>query len=845
MKPLSYILLFCHLLLWGNPLHANTTELDTLGSVKQEGHPVYPPSISNLERLKQAVAPLMQMSIPEIIAEVPTASGIFFIGCPNCNGGAQEMNVLRWKPGMGETVRCNYCSMVFPNEKFPNNREKVIVAPSGATQVYRYHESDDGRQYFYEAHAWYERWGRMQSMADQLAKIWHITKDNAYGDRAAAITGRFAMLYPDYAIRYDYPNAPVKFFPADQKWPFQGLQPYRGAKWNWWGYNDIPILLAKVYDLLQAGYDWNRMDAVIGVETNKRIERDLIRLGYEVTTANPEVYSNMSPGMYRDMVMVGRILGDPSMVHEAVKRFRVFFSRGFFADGWWLEGTSSYHDMTIGGLKTVVDALTGYTDPEDWVGERFENLDLTKEMPLYQNALEVSETAVMPNGRKIPINDTWWFNKGTVTDRTISRLWPSLGNAALGTGEGENQIMLNVNWSGNYGHSHFDNGSIILYAAGEELLSDIGYTHTKYRGWTTHTASHNTVVIDQLGQDAGTKVKPVTGNLLFYDDQDSHVKTIDVDVSPAYSTANTYRRQLIMVHAAPGFDYIIDRFEVEGGDSHDWFLHGMCEEEGVLETSITLNKPMGTLVPEWGGSEKPKSQYDTDLVGKRIHAYSYMRDIKAGKATAPWTATWNYKQSGLRTHIVSPETTEVFRFRSPSVRLAKEDDGKLDDFHHNGLMQRHSGGSSAFLTVHEPFGKDPWIQSVKVEGETLVLRYHLNGKDIEDRVILRDNNLQVSSSAGWKYQSGTAYSGKVAALEHVGGKWRILLDREVKNVKYIRLDLSDGGTRYYPVMATDGKWLELKDDPGFTMDPDGKIKFYTFPNDEYIGPLKYTLFLKE
>ncbi len=749
------ILFFCLLLILsiGPVVAAFSYNEDTAKVSRTIQHPIYPPNISDLETIKREVAPLMQMSISEIISEVPTASGIFYIGCPNCNGGAQEMNVLGWKPGMGETVRCNYCDMVFPNEKFPNNREKVIVAPSGVKQVYRYHESAEGRQYFYEAHAWYERWSWIQSVAEQLAKVWYVTKDNAYGDRAAAITGRFAQLYPDYAIRYDYPNAPVKFFPADQKWPFEGLQPYRGAKWRWWGYNDIPTQLAKVYDMLQAGYDWNRMDAMTGSETNKRIERDLIRLGYEVTTANPEVYSNMSPGMYRDMVMVGRILGDPSMVHEAVKRFRGFFSRGFFADGWWKEGTSSYHDMTIGGLKSVVDALKGYSDPADWTGERFTNLDLTKEMPLYQKALEVSQTAVMPNGRKIPINDTWWYGWGQKTDRTVSRLWPSLGNAAMGTGEGRDQIMLNVNWSGNFGHSHYDNGSIILYAVEGELLSDIGYTHTKYRGWTIQTASHNTVVIDQKNQDVGSDEKPATGRLIFYDDTDEHVKTIDVDASPAYAAAKTYRRRLVMVHAAAGFDYIVDRFDVEGGQDHDWFLHGMCEEEGKLETSISLDKSLETLVPDWGGRDKPKSQYDADLTGKRIHAYSYIRDIKTGTASAPWTATWKYKHSGLRTYILSPEGTEVFRFRSPSVRLAKEDDAKLDDFHHSGIMQRHSGGASTFLTVHEPFRKKPWIQSVKADGETLVVKYKLDGSLIEDRISLADDKVTVSSSAGWKYQS--------------------------------------------------------------------------------------------
>src|SRR5690606_25436959 len=131
-----------------------------------------------------------------------------------------------------------------------------------------------------------------------------------------------------------------------------------------------------------------------------------------------------------------------------------------------------------GGLKQVVDALTGYTDPPGWKGERFKNLDVAKEIPLYKKALDISKQAILPNGRKLPINDTWWFDRGAEAKRTVSKLWPALGNAALGLGEGANQALLNVNWSGNYGHSHYDNGSILLYAMGEELLPDIGYTHT-------------------------------------------------------------------------------------------------------------------------------------------------------------------------------------------------------------------------------------------------------------------------------------------------------------------------------------------------------------------------------
>jgi hypothetical protein len=59
------------------------------------------------------------------------------------------------------------------------------------------------------------------------------------------------------------------------------------------------------------------------------------------------------------------------------------------------------------------------------------------------------------------------------------------------------------------------------------------------------------------------------------------------------------------------------------------------------------------------------------------------------------------------------------------------------------------------------------------------------------------------------------------------------------------LDFSGGGTYYCPVAAVKGNRLELKDDPGFTLDKDGKVRFYTFPQDQHDGPLHYTLFVSK
>lgn len=817
----------------------------SFAAFSQNRPPVYPPNVLNIESLKKQVEPLMKMSVEEVMAQVPPGSGIYFVGCPNCNGGAQEGGVLGWKSGMGNTVQCNYCQMVFPNEKFPNNQEKVIIAPSGAKQVYRYYQNPEGREYHFETHAWYERWTWINPMAERLATIWYATKDNAYGDRAAAIAGRFAQLFPDYAIRYDYPNQPKKFFPANQKWPYEGLSPYRGAKWRWWGYDDIPTDLTSTYDLLQSGYDWKRMDKYIGPQTDQRIAKDLLRLGYEFTTANPEQYSNKSPGMYSQMVRVGRVLGNPTMVHEAVNRFREFVAVRFFADGWWKEGTKSYHDMTMNGLNAVANALKGYKDPADWKAERFNNPDLIAEVPLYQKALSISQEALLPNGRDLPINDTWGrpagrrpVNSGAVD----SRLWPSLGNASLKAGRGKDQMMLNLNWSGNYGHSHYDNAAIILYAAGQELLPDLGYTHGKYRLWTITTASHNTVVIDQKEQDHGTDTKPVTGHLKFYDDRDAHVKAIDLDASPAYDIAKTYRRRLVTVHAGPGMDYIVDRFDVEGGKDHDWFLHGMAEQEGTLETSIPIDRPIPGLVPDWGGKELPKIQNDIDP--KRFHPYVFLREVKTGVSPQkPWTATWRYDAGvGMRVHNLSPAGTQIYRFRSPSVRMAQEDDNKQDNFLHSGIMLRNSGNASTFLSVHEPFKNQPWIESVQQLGNAVLVKYKLNGAAVEDRITLKEGEIAVTSSAGWNYNSGTVRSGKVKGLQVTGGKYRLQLDREAPKVNFVRLDLSDGGPRYYPVAAVQGKTLELVDDPGFTMDANGNVVFHTFPQDKTEAPLRYTLF---
>lgn len=800
----------------------------------QVQHPVYPPTYSagQVEGLKESVAQAMEMTPRELYGFVPGCSGIYYCGCPNCDGGSQE-HAVDWTLGLGDTVKCKYCGMEFPNEQFPNNREKVIVAPSGVRQVYRWHESLEGRQFFFEARAWYARWGWTRDMAEKLANLHALTGDAAYGDRAAVIVGRYAQVYPDYAIRFDYPFQPVRFWPAEQKWPYdKDIAPFRGAKFYWWGYGDIPEKLTRAYDLLAAGNSFERMRGLLGDGIRERIEEDLIRLGYEFVAANPDSHGNMSPGMYTDMIEAGRIIGAPDMVHEGVKRFKTLLGKRFFSDGWWSECAPSYHWQTVGNMREVANAARGYSDPADWPEPRFEDLDLMKEAPLLARAYKVGMQGVLPNGRSIPVNDTWWTTRKNALDQSPCRLWPGMALAVLGAGSGEGQFQLAVNWNASYGHTHMDSGAIILFAHGKELLSDIGYTHTRYRNWTINSASHNMVVVDQQSQNLQGHASAMTGNVLFLDTRHPHVSAIELDVQPAYPQCSVYRRRLVHVHVDEGTDFVVDRFDVAGGKTHDYFLWGCADEDGTFSTSADLPESVTSLVPFWGGTVPHTGENCIDTVGKKHHPYVFLREIRAGQVDAPFSAAWRYGEIGLTTHIVPEPGSTLHAVKAPSVRRAGREDGKLEDYMMDGVMLRHSGEKSTFLAVHAPFRGSPVVESVGMDGATVIVTSH----GAAYAVAWEENALSVRGPS-WEYNSGTPRSGTLRATDGAS----LITDGAAPAASYIRLDFGGQRSIVYAVVETEGNRVTLEHHPGFELTEGGKkAQFMYFPGEELPGPVAWT-----
>ena len=190
------------------------------------------------------------------------------------------------------------------------------------------------------------------------------------------------------------------------------------------------------------------MDTIIGIKTIWRIVRDLLKLAYEVHSNgnHRKTYHNMSPQCTKGHDTPGKSYR--KILQWYMRQWNVFgnSSPEVLLTVGGRKDPKCYHNITIRGLKTVTDVLTGYTI-NGRKGERFENLrwpgdrftkSLGSEPPVcftkrkrnsYQRYLEAEPGEAGDGGK---------------TDRTISRLWPSLCNAAGYTGEGDDKLY----WTG-------------------------------------------------------------------------------------------------------------------------------------------------------------------------------------------------------------------------------------------------------------------------------------------------------------------------------------------------------------------------------------------------------------
>ena len=684
--------------------------------------------VNKLQKLTEYVRSL---PIEEMLAMVPAQSGIYFTDCPNCEFGIQDRGNFEWLPKFPTEVTCKDCRAKYPNHpNYPDNKVLEVKAPDGVHR-YPYYERPKGKyRIFFRAHADYFARDFMAKQCQHLAELFWATKDESHALRAALILRRFAEVYPGYAYHMDDAFQQKKFTPYTTN-RVKGASVYRTAKWDWWAYMDISRDLLLAYDCLRG---WPGLQKIGKGDAIRQIEDDLFGPMVEFVLGFREIYSNMSPGMWRDVIHAGRILRRPAWVHEAVRRVEKFVTERFFYDGQWMETSPSYCSQVIGNLQLVVNALKDYEDPPGYKdskdGTHFEENRLQAILDARAEAGKILVDPRFPDGSDLPVNDTWYFVKRTKRTKMKPVLMPGFGLAVLGGGKSSKQLHAYLNFTGGRQHKHMDALSIGLFAHGKELLRDIGYCHNKYRCWTRVTAAHNTVVVN--GKDSAADTHHTGHRLRAFVTDGSGFHLAEAESVSAYpQITDRYRRTLITIGGDASSAYLLDIFQISGGDQHDYLLHGCADEDSTAVARGVEMKPFsGTLMNP--GVEFVPPVGETSTVGSE-GAFGFVHDISAGRMGEKVVLDMRLIKSpdiGTRTHLFAQSNTTAYLGEAPSIRRSLKVDSTLDKYQAPFFTARRKGKDlkSVFVAVHEPVNGKTKLTDVSLhrweKSVVVTIRHH-------------------------------------------------------------------------------------------------------------------------
>jgi hypothetical protein len=734
---------------------------------------------------RDSVAALMAMSEGQMLRIIPEQSGIYFTDCPNCEAGIQEGQfgghnrtaIRPWEPNDPLTMRCAFCGHRYPSDQFPMSEAVEVHGPNGQPARFPYWQDAKGYRHFFAARIDYHRIRYMEDMGWRLGRAYWLSKDPQYARRCVLILQRFAAVFPGYCYHFDYPFT-QKIIKDGNVEPKDFKPAFRVARWTWWAYLDIPARLIEAYDLIHDSGQIEDLSSELGQDIRAQVEAFFTESVRQVM-ANPDDLTNMSPGMWADFIRAGRALLRPEWVHEAVARLERFVATGFHYDGTWSEGAPSYHAQVVGNLQGVFQAAAGYSDPTGYQQEgtrrRFDALDLQAELPAVRRVGASLDLMRLPNGRFVPVHDTWSSNGGRPLTESRPWLLPALGHACLAGGESAAQWQVHLTWSAGMGHTHYDGLGLLLFAGGQELLSDLGYTHSRDRVWTLPTAAHSTVVIDGLNQVAD---RTTFGALRFFDVANPALQIVSVDNPQAYpKLATTYRRTLLAVNG----EYVVDLFEVQGGQQHDYFLHGCADLPGTVQAlrdgQVLATTAVETLLPAGTPFQEARNEGEGGEAVKPDYAYGYLRDVLRVVGPLPPEASVVFGLTDpalrLRVSVLTQAGDQLFLGRNPAVRGARENDDGLRACWRPFALLRRSGGQSVFAAVLALTETPLSLRRLELPGAALAIEVSCGER--LDLVLLRPRGTQtdwqgrtLAAEAELVVIRGTA----TAALTAVDGRAR-------------------------------------------------------------------------
>ena len=531
-----------------------------------------------------------------------------------------------------------------------------------------------------------------------LALLFSLTRNRDYGRRAAVLLRAYADMFPLW--RYEVCRA-------------------KCGIWTGWYHADFDVSrnLALAFDLLAP--------AGVFAELGTKVESRVRELLVQIVRADLEfpLYT-MNWAFFRPLglVIYGRVLDDPELVHLGYWFLSKLIHESYTQDGFLAEGTYSYHSQMTEPLLSPIQAfyLDGYSDPKGyshlpferrWDPARIEDFSLQRihGAALERMAYSLRETA-LPNGEWPILNETKHYGQVRARPAEGSFLFSGLGHAVLVGGSGGGRAQARLDFSPSLSHQHQDALNLIFFDKGNEVVGGTAYRFPD-REWNRSTLSQNLVVVDRAMQKGEYFVdwtmspyvpgdperRPVTRQLWNADKENLHndvrlwvpgneifdaVQVVEVDATDAYRhVADRYLRGLVMVEVGAEDHYLVDVFRVRGGAEYHWLLHG-----GHARNELTTTLSMAPSL-------------------ERLGRIALTREITTSE---PWTARFAYPDGtyGSVSMIGVPGTTVAMG------------DGPRYEF---GGTQPHlvvrraaeRTNEEVFFAVHEAYRDSPEITSIE------------------------------------------------------------------------------------------------------------------------------------
>jgi oligo-alginate lyase len=399
-------------------------------------------------------------------------------------------------------------------------------------------------------------------------------------------------------------------------------------------------------------------------EERDHIEKDLLIPAGELLRAHHWGVHNKQAWMNAGFGLVGFVTGNREWIKEAIedkqRGFETLVTKGVSDEGFWWEGSTSYHAMTRQAMTYL--ALAAFNSGINLYSERFLKM------------FDVPVQIAFPDGNLPVFNDS---SGGEVTDgaglyevvyartrkplyaqliasterdsifsllhgeRDLSKqaylphqstILPGIGMAMLRS----NEVAVAVRFGVHGGwHGHFDKLGIITYGLGNYFGLDpgsAGYSNPMHDEWNRTTLSHNTVVMSQTSQEGLNSFKVEDWKT------EGGVTTLVVSTDSAYSDA-VLKRSLRLEG-----NRLTDRFDCISDLRHqyDWVFHS----HGAFTTSLKM---------------KPRRM----KLGSS-HGYQFVENLHEAVTEADFWVTWELNGVRLRINFKGEPGTEVYTGVGPA-----------------------------------------------------------------------------------------------------------------------------------------------------------------------------------